>query len=186
VQLSIPNYIQQALHNFQHATSTRLQHAPYLWRSPTYGTKIQLTLPPDNTPLIDKTQITRTQQVLGTLLYWARSIKPTIIPESSVLSSEQAAAAETTIEILAQLLNYCATNPNATIQYVASDMVLHIHSDTSYLSEPNARSMIGGHLFLSSATNSKNHIYNGPILTISTVYKNVQSSVMRQKLQAHS
>jgi hypothetical protein len=48
----------------------------------------------------------------------------------------------------------------------------------SYLSEPKAQSRIGGHFFLSSATNSTNHIHNGPILTISTVYKNILSSVM--------
>jgi hypothetical protein len=101
-----------------------------------------------------------------------------IIPESSALASEQEAATETTIEKLTQLLNYCATNPNTTIQYASSDMVLHIHSDVSYLLEPNACSRIGGHFFLSSATNSTSHIHNGPIITISIVYKNIMSSVM--------
>jgi hypothetical protein len=86
------------------------------------------------------------------------------------------------VEKLTQLLNYCATNPNATIQYAASNMVLHIHSDSSYLSEPKARIRGGGHFFLSSATNSTNHIHNGPILTISTAYKNVLSSVMEAEV----
>jgi hypothetical protein len=124
----------------------------------------------------------RTQQVLGTLLYWARAVNPKIIPVISALASEQATATETTVEKLTQLLNYCATNPNATIQYAASDMVLHIHSDASYLLEPKARSRIGGHFFLSSATNSTNPIHNGLILTISTVYKNVLSSVMEAEV----
>jgi hypothetical protein len=82
------------------------------------------------------------------------------------------------VEKFTQLLNYCATNPNATIQYSARDMVPHIHSDAFYLSETNAHIRISGHFFLGSVTNSTNHIHNGPIITILTVYKNVLSSVM--------
>jgi hypothetical protein len=33
------------------------------------------------------------------------------------------------------LLNYAATHPDAVLSYHASDMVLHVHSDASYLSE---------------------------------------------------
>jgi hypothetical protein len=32
-----------------------------------------------------------------------------------------------------QMLDYLATHPDATIRYHASDMILHILSDTSYL-----------------------------------------------------
>ena len=46
------------------------------------------------------------------------------------------------------LLNYVASNPNATLTYVASDMCLHVHSDASYLSAPKARSRAGAHFFL--------------------------------------
>ena len=31
------------------------------------------------------------------------------------------------------LLNYTATHPNANIRYTASNMILYIYSDTSYL-----------------------------------------------------
>jgi hypothetical protein len=60
-------------------------------------------------------------------------------------------------------------------------MVLHIHSDTSYLSK-YASSRLGGYLFLSSDPNSNKHIHIGPILAISTVYKNVLFSVMEAKV----
>jgi hypothetical protein len=86
------------------------------------------------------------------------------------------------VEKLTQLMNYCATNLNVTIQYAARDVVLHIHSDASYLSKPNARSRIGGHFFLSSAMNSANHTHSGPIITISTVYKKFLSSVMEAEV----
>jgi hypothetical protein len=37
------------------------------------------------------------------------------------------------------------THPDAMITYHASNMILAIHSDTSYLSEIKAHSMAGGH-----------------------------------------
>jgi hypothetical protein len=39
----------------------------------------------------------------------------------------------------AELLQYFATYPHATITYRASSMILFVHSDGSYLSEPNPR-----------------------------------------------
>ncbi len=39
-----------------------------------------------------------------------------------------------------QLLDYLATYPDATIRFKASDMILNIHSDASYLSKSDARS----------------------------------------------
>jgi hypothetical protein len=131
---------------------------------------------------VEKKEITRIQQVLGTLLYWARVVNNSIIQAISSLASEQVKATEVTTNKLTQLLNFCATHPDATSQYTASDMVLHIHSDASYLLEPNARSRLGGYFFLSSKQNSSKHIQNGPILAICTVYKNVLSSVMEAEV----
>ena len=47
-----------------------------------------------------------------------------------------------------RILDYCATNPDAKIQYQASNMQLKIHSDASYLNEPNAQSSFVGYHFL--------------------------------------
>ena len=46
-------------------------------------------------------------------------------------------------------LNYVASNPDASITYVASEMCLHIYSTASYLSAPKVRSRAGVHFFLS-------------------------------------
>jgi hypothetical protein len=46
-----------------------------------------------------------------------------------------------------QLLDYLATNPDATIQFRASDMIMNVHLDALYLSEANARSHACGHFF---------------------------------------
>jgi hypothetical protein len=54
-----------------------------------------------------------------------------------------------------QLLDYLATHPDATIIYHASDMILHIHSDASYLSVSNARSCLGGLFFLGNTPRTR-------------------------------
>jgi hypothetical protein len=46
------------------------------------------------------------------------------------------------------LLNYAATYPDAAVRFHKSDMVQYIHSDASYLSEPKARSRVGGYFYL--------------------------------------
>jgi hypothetical protein len=48
------------------------------------------------------------------------------------------------------ILNYCATHPDATFWFIASNMYLHIHSNASYLSESRACSHAGGYFFLSN------------------------------------
>jgi hypothetical protein len=66
---------------------------------------------------------------------------------------------------LTQLLNYAATNPEATILYSASDTVLHVSSDASYLTAPKARSRARSyHYFISRPINQTNH----PFLRIRT------------------
>ena len=92
----------------------------------------------------------RVQQIVGTLLYYARAVDSTMIFALGSLASAQATSTEVTAASLTRLLNYAATHPDAILRYNASDMILHIYSDASYLSEPKARSRVGGHFFLSS------------------------------------
>ena len=73
-----------------------------------------------------------------------------MLPAIGTLASQQAHGTKATLQALTQLLNYCATHPDATVRFIASDMVLHIDSDASYLSAPKARSRASGYHFLSS------------------------------------
>ena len=47
-----------------------------------------------------------------------------------------------------QLLDYLTTHPDATIWFRASDMILNVHLDASYLSETKAHSRACGHFFI--------------------------------------
>ena len=72
----------------------------------------------------------------------------TLLTAISELATEQAKGTMYTMEKVTQLLNYCATNPEAVVRFTASDMILAIESDASYLSIPKARSRAAGFFFL--------------------------------------
>ena len=77
-------------------------------------------------------------------MYYAHTVNLTTLVALSSIASEQARATTITEQHITQLLDYLHTHKDATIRYVVSDMILNIHSDASYLSEPQARSQIGG------------------------------------------
>ena len=82
----------------------------------------------------------------------------------SAIAADQAAPTQNTLEKVDQLLDYAPSQEDAIITYHASDMVLAIHSDASYLSEPKARSRAGGHFFMSSDRQVPPN--NGAVLTL--------------------
>jgi hypothetical protein len=79
-----------------------------------------------------------------------------------------------------QLLDYLATQEDAVLSYHASNMVLAVHSDASYLSKLKAHIRAGGHFFLSSNTTVPPN--NGAVLNIAHIIKNVMSSATETEL----
>jgi hypothetical protein len=77
------------------------------------------------------------------------------------------------MEKVKQFLDYASTQEDAVITYKASDMVLAIHSDASYLSKPKARSRAGGHFFMSA--NEEDPRDNGAVHTVAKIIKAVMS-----------
>jgi hypothetical protein len=66
------------------------------------------------------------------------ALDPTVLMLLNDIATEQTKATEKTQAATNQLLDYLVTHPDATIIYHASDMILHIHSDASYISVSNA------------------------------------------------
>jgi hypothetical protein len=91
------------------------------------------------------------------------------------ISTEHTKATEKTQAATNQLLDYLATHPKATIRYHAYDMILHIHSDASYLSVSNALSRLGGLFFLGNKSPEQDTL-NGSILNVASIIKNVDAS----------
>ena len=67
--LSMPNYIKMVLARFHHKNPQVKEDAPLKYIPPTYGSKLQMPLPPDTSKLLNKQEITRVQQVVGCLLF---------------------------------------------------------------------------------------------------------------------
>ena len=191
VDLSMPGYIERALRRFQHPAPVRPQHSPHAWTPPQFGAATQLTDAPDTSPPLLPSGITLLQQIIGVLLYYARILDSTMLVTLGTLASAQAKGTEATMQAATQLLNYCATHPDATIRFHASGMVLHIHSDASYLSASGARSRLGGYFFLSDnvgdtapTPNSQPPTFNAPVLVNSAIIQSILSSAAEAELGA--
>jgi hypothetical protein len=166
----MPGYINKVLHKFQHRKPTRPIFQPHKHAEPTYGAKIQYAEEPDENRKLNKDEITEIMQIVGSLLYYARTIDSTLLVALSDIVSDQSKGTEETQKAAHKLLDYCATHPEAKIRYKGSQMALHIHSDASYLSAPKARSRVGGHFYLGNKTQSQHpNMHNGAILSIAGI-----------------
>ena len=85
----MPNYVTKALNKFQHPTPKRDQYAPHQWTRPNYGATKQLATPLDTSPPILDLKKCRIQQIIGTFLYYARTVDCTILPALNTLAEQQ-------------------------------------------------------------------------------------------------
>jgi predicted protein tyrosine phosphatase len=134
-----------------------------------YGAKTQYSTK-DETPPLTAKQCLTIQKVTGSVLYNSIAVDPTVLMKLNDIATEQTKATEKTQAATNQLLDYLATHPDATIWNHASDMILHIHSDASYISVSNARSRLGG-LFLCGDKYPHQYNINGSILNVASVIK---------------
>ena len=147
VELSMPGYIEKVLIRFNHSRPKRPQHSPHPCPPPRFG-RSQEPPPLDESPLLDDDGKKRIQQISGSVLFYSRAVDMTMLKGLNTISKKQAKPTELTKAWTDHLLDYCATHPHAVVRYWKSDMVLKIHSDTSFLNEDNARSSYGGYFFL--------------------------------------
>ncbi len=75
-----------------------------------------------------------------------------------------------------------ASQDEAILTYKASDMVLVVHSNASYLSEPKACSRTGGQMFMAGRDNIPTN--KGAVLNILQIIWAVMSSAMEAELSA--
>jgi hypothetical protein len=112
--------------------------------------------------LSDK-DVNKLQQLTGTQLNYARAVDPTLIMPINVLASEQSKATSETSYKVIKLLNYCNTHPETKIRYHASDMILYIHIDASYLSEREAKNRAWGFFYMGNSADTAKKLTNGAI-----------------------
>jgi hypothetical protein len=103
----------------------------------------------------------------------------------SAIASQLAVPTEDMCNRVNQFLGYMATHPNAKICYCASNMILNVHSNASYLSAPNACSRTGGYFFLGSTPCDGSPIQiNGTVHVTCTNLKLVATSTAEAELGA--
>jgi len=182
VHLSMPGYIPDALKRFKREKPKKWQGSPHVHIIPNYGARQQFAKVEVDERVLKDDDKRYIQQVLGTFLYYARAVDPTMLVALSAIASEQAKPTQSTMEKVDQFLDYAASQEQAVLTYHSSDMILAIHSDASYLSESKARSRAGGHFFMSKDVSFPPN--NGAVLNIAQIMKSVMSSAAEAEIGA--
>jgi hypothetical protein len=168
-ETSMPGYVYNVLSKFQHDAPNHPHHTPSKYITLVYRAKTQDAMQ-DETPPLTVKQCLNIKKVTGSVLYYARAVYPTVLMPFNDIATEQTKATEKTQVATNQLFDYLATHPDATIRYHASDMILQIHSDASYLSVSNARGHLGG-LFFCGYKHPQEETLNGYVLNVASVIK---------------
>jgi hypothetical protein len=150
VDLSILGYYEKALRRFQHNAPAVPEDAPHAWMLPSYGAAVQYAEDADTSTPISDAQKKRVQEIIGTFLFAARAVDPTLLVALGSIATQQANCTEKTMKAITHLLNYVATHPEPMICFKCSDMKLEIATDSSYLSETKSPSRAGGYHYLSN------------------------------------
>jgi hypothetical protein len=95
------------LTKYNHIAPLKPQHCLYLPNSIKYGKDNHVPSPLDDSPLLDKVQKKHVQQIVGSFLYYARAVNPTILMALSKISSQQAATMENTMNMSTSFSNMC-------------------------------------------------------------------------------
>ena len=130
-------------------------------------------------PALNSQQINRIQKMCGKFLYLSRSIDNTMQHALNKIAVATTKSTEHTEKAVIQFLDYCATHLEPQIRYQASDIILNIDSDASYLVKPESRSRMGWFHFLG---NKDGKLFNGPILVLAKVIQNVMASAVEAEV----
>jgi hypothetical protein len=120
--------------------------------------------------------VTELQAIIGTLLYYARAVDPSLLPIANELTSKQSQPTAAFMHAANRALSYCAGRPNMATTFHECGMILIVYVDASYLSlsRSNARSVVGCIFFLGNQNQSTR--VNGTISVISTIIPCVVAS----------
>ncbi len=181
-RISMPGYISLLLLKYKHPHPTKPRLSPYKCLHIAYSSKLHITPDPDASELLDANCKRCVQEIVGSLLYYARAVNNKLLIALSAIPARQAKATIATEQAVNLLLDYVATYPNDGIVYCASNMILCAHADAGYLNKTNSCSRAGAHIYLSE--NDPFPRFNGAILSIAQIIKFVMASATKSELAA--
>ena len=109
-----------------------------------YGVPTHFTTVPYLYTPLTKDNITYLKREIRYPPFYYLVVNETMLPTLSTLASAQSKVTQTTVQALTQILNYTSTHPDVTLQLYTSYMVIHIHSNSSYLLDAKVCSYAGG------------------------------------------
>ena len=125
------------------------------------------------------------QSMAGSFIYYSWAIDSTILVALNKIAAHQASPTQFNLFKCRWLLDYAVTFTNIKFQFVVSDKILHIDSDSAYLVQDGARSCIAGHYILSLFPPPTPQISkkapNAPILIECKILRNVVVSAAEAK-----
>jgi uncharacterized membrane protein YgcG len=166
ITISMPGYIDKMLIRFHSWLGTHTAASPGVFREPAYGAKVQKPVQ-DDTPPLSPAETTTLQGVIGSILYYARAVDPTMLTICNTIASEQAKPTEAVKAHAVRLLQYAARYPNNEIVFHKSKMHLIIQGDASFNSRPKGRSVAGGIAYCGDADDPTTE--NGMLHAISSI-----------------
>jgi hypothetical protein len=178
VTLSMPGYIAKLLRRVR-PQGVKTARTPSIYHPPNYKSPKAQTATVDSSPLATTLQQKELQIIVGTLLYYARTVDPSILTAVHELGSVQAQPTIQDMQKVERLLQYISTHQNGATRYYASTMQLQVQTDASYLCRPKARSVLGGFHYLGFSDRT-----NGPIFCTSKIISCVVASVAEAELGA--
>ena len=180
--ISIPNFTKNKLKEFDFK-SKKVQHLPY--PEPTKSLNTQKPVLVDKAKQLSPERVKRIQKIIRSFLYLSRAVDLTTTKALSSLSSQQSKATVKTEELIQHFLEYCNAHPDPKIRFHASNMILAIHSDASFMNEPMARSTAAGFFWLKNKDDKdKKMKLNGAVQVILQIIKLVCASTAESELAA--
>ena len=167
VDISIPDYIRNALKRLGYNVSVTPQYSPHEHIGVNWTNKgdRQYAQQPDTSPFLSKVETKYVQQVVGVFLYYARALDSTMLPALNQIGAQQAQPTQLVMQKVQRLMDYANTYKDAYVRFYASDMHLMVDSDAAYLVLPKARSRIAGYFRLANTPTSPfQYKDNGAIL----------------------
>jgi hypothetical protein len=89
ISCSMLGYIDKVLTRFRTWAGTKTALSPGVFTAPQYGVKVQIAHLDETDPL-DPADIKTLQAIVGSMLYYARAVDPTMLTTTSHISSQQA------------------------------------------------------------------------------------------------
>ena len=154
--------------------------APTPFLPPKFGSRKRQMTHRDTSPLLTAKEKLHLQRIMGKFLYYARVTDETIGHGLNHLSTKSEES-EKTLIVHQHFFEYCHWNPDAVKLYKASNIIIFVDSDASYLIAPGSKSCASGFFYLGNKDES---IINGLILYLTTTTKNFMASAAKAEIAA--